>query len=253
MRFLLALLIPLASLGQLPTHYTPRGHSHNDYAGKQPFTLAYSLGFGSIEADVFLVHDTLWVGHVPKDVEQRRSLEDLYLRPLEERVKANKGHAYPGKQEVLQMMIDIKTAAGPTLDALIREIRRHPDLVNAKGLTWTISGNRPPDSSYTSYPPYIFFDGDITRSYGEAALRRIPMMSADLLRLSPWRVTPLEGDADTASNARLKGLIDDAHRSGKKVRFWNAPDDPIAWAWLLRLGVDYINTDKVEELGGYFK
>jgi alkaline phosphatase len=253
MRFLSLLfgLMPLVAVAQDPVSYTPNGHSHNDYAGKQPFTLAYASGFGSIEADVFLVHDTLWVGHVPKDVELRRSLDDLYLRPLAEHIRKNRGHAYPGKGHSLQMMIDIKTAAIPTLLALTREIERHPELVSAAGLTWTISGNRPADSSFLSYPRFIQFDGDITRPYEEGPMRRIPMMSADFTRISPWRVGPLEGALDSSSTSKLKALVIEVHRTGKKVRFWNAPDDPASWKILLALGVDYINTDRVEEFARY--
>lgn len=250
---LFLVLLPVILLAQDPVRYAPKGHSHNDYAGKQPFTLAYSLGFGSIEADVFLVHDTLWVGHVPKDVEQRRSLEELYLAPLADHVRKNKGHAYPRKRQPLQLMIDIKTSALPTLEALVREIEKHPELIDAKDLTWSISGNRPPDNLFTKYPSFIHFDGDITRPYADDPLQRIPMMSADLMRFTPWRVGPLEGGVDSASIPKLRALIADAHRNGKKVRFWNAPDDPVAWKSLLALGVDYINTDKVEDFSAFIK
>lgn len=246
-------LAPLGLFAQDPVRYTPKGHSHNDYAGKQPFTLAYANGFGSIEADVFLVRDTLWVGHVPKDVEQRRSLEELYLAPLADHVRKNRGRAYLKKGQPLQIMIDIKTAAIPALETLIREIEKHPELTNAKDLTWTISGNRPPDSLFTRFPDFIQFDGDITRSYADDPLQRIRMMSADLMRITPWRVGPLEGGADPASIQKLKALIADAHQYGKKVRFWNAPDDPVAWKSLLALGVDYINTDKVEEFSAFIQ
>jgi len=245
---IILLMLPIRLLAQAPTTYTAKGHSHNDYAGLQPFTNAYSHGFGSIEADVFLVRDTLWVGHVPGDVEQRRSLEDLYLRPLADHVQANKGHAYPDHKQKLQLMIDIKTEAIPTLEALIREIGRHPELTRSTGLTWTISGNRPPDSTYDRYPDLIRFDGDITRPYADAPLRRIPMMSADFIRLVDWHgKAPL----DPSNQEKLHSLIEQAHRQGKKVRFWNAPDDPPSWAILLSLGVDYINTDKVAEFAGY--
>ena len=80
------------------------------------------------------------------------------------------------------------------------------------------------------------------------------MMSADLVRLlapRPLKAAPAEGPLDKATTDSLKALIRDAHQQGKKVRFWDAPDHPAAWKQLLDLGVDYINTDKVEELSRY--
>jgi alkaline phosphatase len=41
------------------------------------------------------------------------------------------------------------------------------------------------------------------------------------------------------------------HASGKKIRFWNAPDNPQSWQTLMNIGVDYINTDHINELGSF--
>ncbi|HRI61654.1 MAG TPA: hypothetical protein PK228_18070, partial [Saprospiraceae bacterium] len=35
---------------------------------------------------------------------------------------------------------------------------------------------------------------------------------------------------------------------GKKLRFWNIPDQPNAWETLLKAGVDFINTDDLQGL-----
>ena len=38
-------------------------HSHNDYEQKQPFFAAYNLGFDSIEADLYIKDNELYVAH----------------------------------------------------------------------------------------------------------------------------------------------------------------------------------------------
>ena len=38
-------------------------HSHNDYAQELPFWYAYSSGASSIEADIFLRNNELYVAH----------------------------------------------------------------------------------------------------------------------------------------------------------------------------------------------
>ena len=51
----------------------------------------------------------------------------------------------------------------------------------------------------------------------------------------------------------LDSLIEKAHRSGKKIRFWNAPDFPNAWYQLIHAGVDYINTDHIRQLSAFLR
>jgi alkaline phosphatase len=38
---------------------------------------------------------------------------------------------------------------------------------------------------------------------------------------------------------------------GKKIRFWNAPDNLNSWKIFIGLGVDYINTDQVGEISPF--
>jgi hypothetical protein len=46
-----------ASNGQPITYAVSNAHSHNDYEQKIPFWIAYNHGFGSIEADIFLLNE----------------------------------------------------------------------------------------------------------------------------------------------------------------------------------------------------
>ncbi|HLO79789.1 MAG TPA: hypothetical protein VK166_02455, partial [Chitinophagaceae bacterium] len=155
----------LFSYNTLAQHPAPRTHSHNDYEQKEPFFAAYREGFNSIEADVWLADGKLLVGHDQKDLQASRTLEDLYLKPILAKLKENKGRPYPQKGKELQLMIDIKSEATATLDALTALIRKYPDLAKNKKLTVTISGNRPPEDKWSSYPAFIHFDGRPGKSY----------------------------------------------------------------------------------------
>lgn len=57
-------------------------HSHNDYVQNVPFWKAISAGVNSLEADIFLVGDSLFVAHDTKDIKVHRDLETLYLKPF---------------------------------------------------------------------------------------------------------------------------------------------------------------------------
>ena len=58
-------------------------HSHNDYQQIKPFWNAYENGLNSIEIDVYLKNDNLYVTHSESEINKRRTIESLYLNPLE--------------------------------------------------------------------------------------------------------------------------------------------------------------------------
>lgn len=232
-----------------PRHYTTaNAHSHNDYEQQQPFSAAYNAGFGSIEADIFLVKGKILVAHDIPELQKNRSLEDYYLKPLNELVQNNNGNAYADKKKHLQMMIDIKANAVIVLDSLVALLKRYPLLSNNKTIQWVISGDRPAESTFSTYPSFIWFDGLPGKAYSAASLAKIPMISDDFESYSHWKG---EGSLPPDDEAKLKAVIEKCHALHKKMRLWDAPDNPAAWQQLMKLGVDYINTDKIEELRQY--
>ena len=65
----LMLSASLAASAQIrPEAYLANAHSHNDYTRNNPFTQAYSLGFGSIEVDLYLKDGELYVAHEPQEI-----------------------------------------------------------------------------------------------------------------------------------------------------------------------------------------
>ena len=250
------LLIPLLLLFSVtavaqPAHYTvANAHSHNDYEQPIPFYTAYKAGFGSIEADIFLVHSNLIVAHDLAELQKNRSIEEYYLKPLLDFVEKNNGHAYADTTKQLQMLIDIKTGATNTLDSFIVLLKKYPALINCSSIKWVITGNRPRDSLFISYPSFIWFDGLLFKDYSPQALQKIVMMSDDFKSYSLWK-----GDStlSAAGLGKLSKAITKSHLVHKPVRLWDAPDTPNAWKQFMQLGVDYINTDHIEALEEYLK
>jgi alkaline phosphatase len=237
-----------------PSHYTTsNAHSHNDYEQAEPFEAAYRQGFGSIEADIFLVpgSDRLWVAHTTSELKtKKRTLDSLYLQPLAGRISANHGSVYADPARKLQLMIDIKTEATPTLRALVATLNKFPALISASSLSIVISGNRPPPDSFVNYPPYIKFDAVPGVDYSAAALKKIAMVSAPLQEFTKWNGSGPLPSPDSLVVAREIARV---HALGKTVRFWAAPDMPAAWITLERLGVDFINTDHIDEVAAFLK
>lgn len=240
------------SVSAQPTAYTTaNAHSHNDYEQPIPFWEAYNHGFGSIEADIFLLgeNDELLVAHTPAELKvKKRRLDSLYLIPIVNCLKKNQGTPYADKSRKLQILVDIKTSATATLQKLVKTIARYPELTNNPLLQFAISGNRPDPDSFYLFPPYIMFDGEINKTYSKNALSKIVLMSDNLKRYTLWNG---KGDIPAGEQSKLRSEILRCHELKKPVRFWEAPDDISSWKTLMMLKVDYLNTDKIAELSAF--
>ena len=234
--FLLCLLVNQL-IGQV---YTPQNaHAHNDYAQQKQFHLAYNEGFGSIEADIHLANNEILVGHDAKDLKIANTLENLYLKPIT---------AYNQSDRKLQLLIDIKTDAKQTLDQLVILLRKYPSITRNKNIKIVISGNMPVPALFEAYPDFIWFDGRLSIQYTPKQLERIALISEDYYKVIGYKpIWPL----DSITIVKAKKFIDQVHQLGKPVRLWASPDKPAAWEQFMQWGVDYINTDKINELADF--
>lgn len=211
-------------------------HSHNDYNRNIPFWDAYSNGATSIEADIFLKDNNLYVSHDQKDITASRTLEDLYLKPLETALKMN----YK-KESKLFLLIDIKTEAVATLNKLISVLKKYESITNNKDIKIIISGNRPDAATYSKYPDFIYFDfQELGKSISKENWAKVAMVSVDFKKYSVWNGL---GRLTHDDYARLSSVIAEAKKTNKPFRFWGCPDSKSAWKAFLELGLDIINTD----------
>ena len=224
-------------IGQFYT--SQNAHSHNDYAQQKIFHLAYNEGFGSIEADIHLLNNEILVGHDTKDLKIANTLENLYLKPLV---------AYNQPDRKLQLLIDIKTDAINTLDQLVNLLKKYPSIIKNKNIKIVISGNAPAPLLFEGYPNYIWFDGRLSIKYTAGQLARVALISEDYYKVVDYKPKwPL----DSLTVEKTKWFINQVHQLGKPVRFWASPDKPAAWKQFMQWGVDYINTDKINELSNF--
>src|SRR6188508_2436823 len=106
--FIFAVLLIADKCSSQDKHYTTaNAHSHNDYEKQYPFYKAWENHFGSIEADIFLYKGKLIVAHDSIQLVQKRTLDSLYLMPLQLCIRKNGGYVYADKKRSLQLMIDI--------------------------------------------------------------------------------------------------------------------------------------------------
>ena len=126
-----------------------RAHAHNDYHHPRPLLDALDHGFCSVEADIFLVDGQLLVGHFPIELKPARTLQALYLDPLQCRVRDNGERVYRAGPP-FTLMIDVKTDAGRTYAVLATVLAGYADMltsvrdgvVEQRAVNVIISGNR---------------------------------------------------------------------------------------------------------------
>ncbi len=231
-----------------------RAHAHNDYLHPRPLHDALELGYLSVEVDIHLVDDELLVAHDPEELDPERTLQSLYLDPLREQIRANGGVVYPDSPPLL-LLIDIKTGAETTYARLHPLLRQYADIltftagnVQVEGpVLAVISGDRPRSAMLAAPLRFAAFDGrldDLDRP-GELTPSFMPLVSANWSDVTDWDG---EGEPPEGFGEQLQSLADRAHKQGRRLRFWGAPDRPEVWSLLHASGVDLINTDDLSGL-----
>ena len=249
-----------ASADVSPAGPTPlaQAHAHNDYEHARPLFDALDHGFTSVEADVWLVDGKLLVAHDRDKVSPDRTLESLYLQPLFERVRANKGTVYPDWPQTFHLLIDVKSDATPTYQAIDAALRPYdgmltqfsPGGVRGGAITATISGNRDLPQMAAQPVRHAGYDGRLTDLGTPASADLIPLISDNWSKTFTWQGV---GPMPAAERDNLRRIVATAHEHGQRVRFWATPDDPgpareNVWREELAAGVDLFNTDHLPDL-----
>ncbi|TAE61046.1 MAG: hypothetical protein EAZ89_00925, partial [Bacteroidetes bacterium] len=88
-----------------PVRPLAAAHAHNDYEHKRPLWDALDRGFTSVEADIWLINNELYVSHTrPVKPDSLRTLRRLYLDPLARRVSDYGGAVYPAYPGIFRLM-----------------------------------------------------------------------------------------------------------------------------------------------------
>lgn len=225
-------------------------HAHNDYEHAHPLFDALACGFCSVEADINLVDGKLLVAHSLRAARPDRTLESLYLDPLRARVKAHGGRVYPNGPTVW-LLIDFKTDPKRTYPVLRQTLARYADILtiwkegvkHPGAVTAILTGNHPPITQVGAEKVrYAAIDGTLKELETDPPADLVPWMSSDWTRSFTWSG---HGPMPGADRQKLRQIVDKAHRQGRLVRFWGAPDNIATWRELLAAGVDLINTDNL--------
>ena len=255
LRFPLVLAAALFSLAlpALAQTVLSFAHSHNDYERKRPLAEALENGFCGVEADVWFIDGELRVAHDRDKALAGRTLEKLYLAPLHERWKTNGGFIQKGASHFM-LLIDVKSAAVPTTEAVLRSLRPYGEMLsrfstnqlNPGAVSVILSGNRDAATVLGQSPASLAsLDGRLPDLTNGLPSTIMPLVSESWQKVFQWRgKNPLPSD----ESAKLSGFIKLAHQQNRRLRFWASPDAPEAWRTFHAAGLDWINTDHPAEV-----
>lgn len=251
--FVLGLLVGWVARAAEPR--APLAHAHNDYEHRRPLLDALERGFGSVEADVWLVEGELLVAHDRRDVRPGRDLRTLYLEPLRARVRAGGGVVHPGRPGFV-LLVDVKSAAAPTHAAIAAVLADYAEMLtefegareSRRAVTVILSGNRDEAALRAAPQRLAAMDGRRVHLDSELPATLIPWISENWRTFSTWHWSgPMPEDV----RRNLLDWVARAHARGRHLRFWNVPDTPAAWSELRAAGVDVIGADDLAGLQAF--
>jgi len=238
----------------------PRAHAHNDYEHDNPLFDALNHGFCSVEADVHLGNGTLYIAHDLEDIKENKTLERLYLDPLNKIIEKNNGEIYDCKHPFI-LLIDIKTEAKVTYLAVHNTLKKYEDIFSyynngkiIEGVVMAIiSGSRPRELMKSQNTRYAFYDGRLSDLGSKEPHNFMPLISDDWNEYFLWNKT---GNLPSDMWNKIFDIAEKVHSNNRMLRFWNVPVEPlqirtIIWKALLEADIDLINSDDLEGLKNF--
>ncbi|KAJ1311676.1 hypothetical protein OPQ81_010150 [Rhizoctonia solani] len=268
-----------------PTEFTrgiiPKGiHSHNDYWRDVPLFSAIAVGAISVEADVWLWNDELYVGHDPSSLSPKRTFLSLYINPILSILKQqNPATSFPYTNntrngvfdtvidQTLYLFVDVKTDGNTTWPLVIKQLEplreggwlsywdAEGGVLRSGAVTVVGTGNTPFDQiqAHTTPNRDAFYDAPITSfssgSSSEYNISSVVIASGSLVQALGGSMSG--STFNDTQIAALASQIQGAHAAGVKVRYWETPGWPLSkrdyvWKTLEGLGVDLLNADDLE-------
>lgn len=236
-----------------------RGHAHNDYLHKRPFTDAFNSSFRSVEVDVWWHDSTLVVSHTGVGLSRKPKFDSLYLMPLATHLKKSKGKMFPPDDSTaLILMVDLKNSPVNSilkLKQMLAPYRKYikqwsGDSVVNKGMIEVLISDHIPREQITSDSIRMFsIDGNMKDTAATTSVQLVPRISLNWEKYFSWNGA---GKMPKEDRTKLDNIIENVHKSGKTLRFWGAPDNFGLWKKLMDSGVDWINTDNLKGFAQFY-
>ncbi len=234
-------------------------HAHNDYEHDRPLLDALDNKFYSVEADFWMMNGIIVVAHDKKEKasDYAGTLKELYLDPLQKLVD-KKGSVH-GDGIPFYLWLDIKDGGDEVRPVLHKLLKQYSMLstftdekVERRPVTAILTGDAKSKSAYVDEysKRWACRDSNYYDKKDPKADRKWRWYALKWSNYVKWYgKEPIRPE----ELKKWKTIVDDIHAKGRKVRFYAVPDNKMYWQKALEVGVDQINTDKLDKLNAYLK
>lgn len=231
-------------------------HAHNDYEHGRPLLDALAQGFESVEADIWLDGADIGVSH--GGAPYVGSLSSLYLDPLAQRIADNNGSVH-GDGKPFFLWIDLKQGSAELQTLLADQLSAREWLtefddegvVKQGAVTVFLTGDDAGKKSLVNRaaPRRFARDSNDFKSTDVPADGKWRAYAVNYFAFMQWDGN---GNLPITQKRQLENLVNGAHASGRVIRIFSNPDTPEYWRAAKAAGVDFVNTDKLEQLAQTF-
>ncbi|KAJ7225428.1 hypothetical protein GGX14DRAFT_548279 [Mycena pura] len=248
-----------------------------------PLLTALSFGVASVEADVWLVGETLHIGHEISALTTERTFDSLYVQPLVSIIEGQNpktqftvnqtsinGVFDTSSGTPLQLLVDMKTDGPrqvrhdtlPFVLTALQPLRERGYLTTCKSNGACVlgpvvvvgTGNTPLAGIQALSPRDVFFDAPLLALNSTFNPTISPLASVDYEVAVGWSGI---GNINNTQLSAIQTLVADAHALGIRARFWDTPGYPIfarnaVWQTLIDNGADWLNADDLEAAATMF-
>ena len=236
---------------------TPVGlpaYSHNDYENSRPLADAVENGFRGVEADVFLVDGLLRLGHDRRAAQRGRDFEEVYLKPLRERISRCGALISDGTPFLLA--VELKEDSPAAYARLLVILDRYRDLIipskekpagEQSPVEVILVGWHPsPATLRQERDGLVRIQQRLTRPEDSQAIR--PNAWVVLYSVDYGKTLGRRGITKTQQRRWLEGLRQvKSAAPHARLRVHNVPTDGALYSALLKCGVDLIGTKDLRE------
>lgn len=232
----------------------------------------------SVEADVWLYSDTLYVGHEASALTSTRTFDSLYIQPILDTLRrenptsqfvtgtTRNGVFDTASTQTLYLWVDVKTNGEQTWPYVVKALQPLRDAgylttynssggVTQRPVTVIGTGNTPLDQVQPVQQRDYFWDAPIPTlgtTFSNITASVSPIASTDFV---PQFGTINGTGFNETQLALLRSQIATAAAKGIKVRYWDTPGWPIStrnavWTTLVEEGVGLLNADDLAAASG---
>jgi hypothetical protein len=204
---------------------------------------------------VFLANGALLVGHSQNELQPDKTLESLYLEPLQQRLRQHK-KLYETNSE-LYLYIDFKTDGPATYAALVPVLRKYESLLVRPGqkrsrgvVKVMLTGNYPANLVRADKKRLVYLDGKVPDLAQGLDANLYPVVSGNWASFFKWQG---QGAMPAAEARMLETWNQQALKNGQQIRFWNVPEKneqqvKAIWRVLLSYPSFLVGTDHLDWL-----